>query len=83
MTIEGKGKYLGKRKVELDKEINLPPDTEILFIIEDIRPAKKSKPLKGCFSDLVYEDLDLEKEIKNTRKEIQENLDKKFENWNT
>ena len=83
MSIEGKGKYLGKKRVELDQEINLPPNTEIFFIIEDIRSRKKNEPLKGCFAGLVDEDIDLEKEIKKTKKEIQEGLDKKFKNWNT
>ena len=82
MTIEGKGKYLGKKKVELDQEINLPPNTEIFFIIEDIKSFKKSKPLKGCFADLVDKNLDLEKEVREVKKEIQENLDRKFKNWN-
>ena len=83
MAIEGKGKYLGKKRIELDQEINLPPNTEIFFIIEDIRSPKKNEPLKGCFAGLVDKDTDLEKEIRKTRKEIQEGLDKKFENWNT
>ena len=38
MTI--KGKYLGKRRIELDQDLNLPPDTEVLFIIEEIKPIK-------------------------------------------
>lgn len=42
MTIKGKGKYDGKKKVELDQELNLPPDTEIFFIIEDIKPLSES-----------------------------------------
>lgn len=40
MTIEGKGKYLGKKKVELDQELNLPPNTEIFFTIEEIKPVE-------------------------------------------
>ena len=86
MSIEGKGKYLGKKRVELDQELNLPPDTEIFFIIEDIRNInheKKMEPLENCFAGLVDDDMDLEKEIRQTRKEIQEELDKKIENWNT
>ena len=82
MSIEGKGKYLGKKKIELDQEINLPPNTEIFFIIEDIRLPKKNEPLKDCFAGLVDENMDLEKEIRETRKEIQEELDKKIKNWN-
>ena len=35
-----KDKYLGKRKIELEQDLNLPPDTEVLFIIEEIKPIK-------------------------------------------
>lgn len=42
MSIEGKGKYLGKRKIEIDQEINLPPDTEIFFTIEEIKPINQN-----------------------------------------
>ena len=43
MTI--KGKYLGGKKVELDQELNLPPDTEVFFIIEEIKPVKNDNPI--------------------------------------
>lgn len=41
MSIEGKGKYLGKRKVELDQELNLPPNTDIFFTIEEVKLVEK------------------------------------------
>ena len=46
MSIEGKGKYLGKRKFEIDKEINLSPDTEIFYVIKEIKPIEKNKEEK-------------------------------------
>lgn len=42
MAIEGRGKYLGKKKIELDQELNLPPDTEIFFKIEEIKPISQN-----------------------------------------
>ncbi|MBI2996656.1 MAG: hypothetical protein HYY52_08155 [Candidatus Melainabacteria bacterium] len=35
-----KGKYIGKRKIELFEDLNLPLDTEIFFIIEEIKPVE-------------------------------------------
>ncbi len=81
MTI--KGKYLGGRKIELEQEISLPPNTEILFIIEDIKSHKKDEPLENCFAGLVDENIDLENDIRIIRKETEQNLEKKFKNWNT
>ena len=46
MIIEGKGKYLGKKKIELDQEINLLPDTEIFFTIEEIKPMENTEDYK-------------------------------------
>ncbi|MBI2995778.1 MAG: hypothetical protein HYY52_03635 [Candidatus Melainabacteria bacterium] len=83
MSIEGKGKYLGKKRVELDQELNLPPNTEFFFIIEDIRSPKKNEPLENCFAGLVDENIDLENEIRTIRKEVQKDLEEKIENWNT
>lgn len=43
MAINGKGKYLGQRKIEIDKDLDLSPDTEIFYEIEEIKPVKESK----------------------------------------
>ena len=87
MSIQGKGKYIGKRKIEIDQDLDLSPDTEIFYVIEEIKPVhikkQNNEPLKDCFAGLVDPDIDLEVEIKKARKEIQESLDKKFKNWNT
>lgn len=37
MNIKGKGKYDGKKRVELEQELGLPPDTEIFFTVEEIK----------------------------------------------
>ena len=41
MTIRGKGKYIGKRKIEIDQDLDLSPDAEIFYIIEEIKPVEK------------------------------------------
>jgi len=41
MNIKGKGKYDGKKKVELEQELGLPPDTEIFFTVEEFNPLEK------------------------------------------
>ena len=38
MKIKGKGKYNGKKQIELDKELGLPADTEIFFTVEEVKP---------------------------------------------
>ena len=84
MTI--RGKYLGGKKVELDQDLNLPPDTEIFFIIEDIQNIdhiKKNEPLENCFAGFVDDTIDLENEIRTIRKETEQSLEKKFKHWNT
>ena len=84
MTI--RGKYLGGKKVELDQDLNLPPDTEIFFILEDIKNIdhiKKNEPLENCFAGSVDDTIDLENEIRTIRKETEQSLEKKFKNWNT
>lgn len=42
MTIQGKGKYIGKRKIEIDQDLDLSPDTEIFFTIEEIKPISEN-----------------------------------------
>lgn len=87
MDIKGKGKYIGKKKIELEDDLNLPIDTEIFFTIEDIKTIdskkQKSEPLENCFAGLVDDSIDLEDEIRTVRKEIQQSLEKKIKNWNT
>ena len=41
MSIQGKGKYIGKRKIEIDQDLDLSPDTEIFFTIEEIKSTKE------------------------------------------
>ena len=36
MSITGKGKYDGKKKIELDSELALPPNSEIVFTVEEV-----------------------------------------------
>jgi len=85
MTI--RGKYLGGRKVELEQDLNLPPDTEVFFIIEEIKkssdPEEKRLSLKDCFTKSTDNDISIESEIRKLRQENQQNIEKKFENWNT
>lgn len=60
MNIKGKGKYDGKKRVELEHELALPPDTEIFFIIEEaklIEPnekkiSKKTKDKEHAFVEI-------------------------------
>jgi len=47
MTIKGKGKYIGKRRIEIDQDLNLSPDTEIFYMIEEIQPVEKIEETKG------------------------------------
>ena len=44
MSIKGKGRYIGKRKIEIDQDLDLSPDTEIFLIIEEIKPVENPKP---------------------------------------
>ena len=44
MSIKGKGRYIGKRKIEIDQDLDLSPDTEIFLIIEEIKPIENPKP---------------------------------------
>ena len=44
MTI--RGKYIGKRKIEIDQDLDLSPDTEIFLIIEEIKPIKQAEENK-------------------------------------
>jgi hypothetical protein len=46
MTINGKGKYLGKRKIEFEQDLDLTPDTEIFITIEEIKPIENSTQKK-------------------------------------
>ena len=43
MTIRGKGKYIGKRKIEIDQDLDLSPDTEVFYILEEIKPVEKAE----------------------------------------
>lgn len=46
MTIKGKGKYIGKKKIEIEQDLNLSPDTEIFYVIEEIKPVENLIPKK-------------------------------------
>ena len=46
MKIKGKGKYDGRKNVELDKELGLPADTEIFFTIEEAKPLEQNQNKK-------------------------------------
>ena len=47
MSIQGKGKYIGKRKIEIDQDLNLSPDTEIFYTIEEVTPMIKEAKEKN------------------------------------
>ena len=46
MSIRGKGKYIGKRKIEIDQELDLSLDTEVFYILEEIKPVENSKGIE-------------------------------------
>ena len=46
MSIKGKGKYDGKKRIELDAELNLPTNAEIVFTVEEIATSDYILPAK-------------------------------------
>lgn len=43
MSIQGRGKYVGKKRIEIDQELDVSLDTEIFYIIEEIKPIEEEK----------------------------------------
>jgi len=43
MSIQGKGKYIGGKRIELEQDLNLPPNTDIFFIVEEINLFEKNE----------------------------------------
>jgi hypothetical protein len=74
---------------KLAKNIYLLPDDKlnvindfIDFLLEKSGKQKKIGTLEGIWENIGFEKLDIEKEVKNIKKELSDNLAGKMERWN-
>lgn len=92
MSFKGKGKYIGEGKIQFEGDIKLPPNTEVFFVLEEVKDINnENNDFFGILKDDKETDDSVEY-INNLRKKSSynnsgklktvEELEKEFDEWN-